>query len=1310
MKTIVKPIIKKSYRLKLLAASIAAVCTVMVAASVTRASDIDIYQEAQSGTITLMFMLDTSNSMYVNRLGASASGGGVSACDIGSVGASATNGFETTTTARPYARQYCTVASNRANDIVRTGVKIRDICTLSGSSYRCYDRITRLKDGMYDLLYGNTSDNITRLADDLIIGLSDYSGNSTGNSNSGRVIVPARRLDASVTYSKQEYQRIGNSTSNYTYKACSVMTSDGTCTTWGSTFNPGGSTNATTKLSNFNKMVSGYTSSSSGSETSTTFTYSNSVTQTHRRWLIDTIASESASGGIGMISGVNYTPTATTYVDTAAYLMGTTTRTGANSGFVSSSNSTKDPSNSKNFLAPQSVRDELAQPITSKSCSGTGIYVLTDGEPRVGSGTPENDAQALIHQALSNTSYSCTGNNSYLAGGAYTGGWRCISNFAVSLLNDNYNDTPTPSFKKVKIKTAVVGFGSIFEGLPDYKTEVKILATQAAKIAKITNASISGAAAEDVKNTAKWGILGEGGYYMGSSSQDVVASVKAFLGDLTTEIPAVTTGSPTIPRDALNPSILQNDAYYPQFQPTPDKNYQLWVGNLKKYLVSSTGALKDKTGANIIDSKGRIINNYDYWSPAISINTTIKDADVNTQGSIKYAQQGGVWSQLKLRTATDSSIQRKLLTNRVGTGTGGSAIFSSSGTVLRSVNLDYLADTTYKDDPKRGYLMSLLGYPITATDAATPANITTITLAATTADLRQVGAVMHSTPVLVTNKGKVAFNSTTKTLESSGRKDYVLFGTTQGLLHVVDAGTGEEKFAFVPNEMVDHQKEAFLSSTSTSGGVGSLYYGVDGAWALHTEYVVDSSGDLTVGAGKNSLKGKQLAVGGLRMGGRSYYGLDLSDIGSPALKFHINPTGTCSNANPLGCMGQSWSKPSLAYVKWGGVRKLVMFVGGGYDNGYESPTHNQTDSTKGAGVYMFSAEDSDAGSLLWWANANATTSAAATDTGTIGLNNPNLKYSVVSEIRTVDRDGDDLVDHLYFGDLGGQVFRVDLNNNAATLGAFGKRVQRILDLNTGFENDKRPRFYDMPSFSLYRNSGSVFAVVSIGSGNRSSPLQDYTSGTAGYDNDAVYNIYDKDVADKGLYGATYTIKTSSITKANMGKVTETNRNAQTELVAPYALTDGWYYQFESNKLQSEKVFGTPLALNYRLYVSTFDGSKDGISGDCGAGVKGESFLNRFCMPFGQCKPADAGNTSSCVGADCDKTALGAGIHTATVRGEEPPVPPTPSPDNLAVAGNTSASNYCLNTGGRTAYTPLGGGSGEQTKICLIPQRWYEKLQ
>src|SRR5690606_9611996 len=233
------------------------------------------------------------------------------------------------------------------------------------------------------------------------------------------------------------------------------------------------------------------------------------------------------------------------------------------------------------------------------------------------------------------------------------------------------------------------------------------------------------------------------------------------------------------------------------------------------------------------------------------------------------------------------------------------------------------------------YILSLLGYQI---DGQNPPDTVADLIAKPS--LRQIGAVMHSYPVLITNKGKVAFNPTTKAMESTNREDYILFGSTQGLLHVVDAETGVEKFAFLPNEMVLNQRDAFRQADVTAGGISKLYYGVDGPWTLYTQYVIDTSGNLTVGSGKSSQKGMQVAYGGLRMGGRSYYALDLSNINSPELKFHIDPatkkvySGSSSKTfNELQYMGQSWSKPTMAWVNWGGVRKQVMFVGGGYDAG-----------------------------------------------------------------------------------------------------------------------------------------------------------------------------------------------------------------------------------------------------------------------------------------------------------------------------------------------------------------------------------------
>lgn len=311
--------------------------------------------------------------------------------------------------------------------------------------------------------------------------------------------------------------------------------------------------------------------------------------------------------------------------------------------------------------------------------------------------------------------------------------------------------------------------------------------------------------------------------------------------------------------------------------------------------------------------------------------------------------------------------------------------------------------------------------------------------------------------------------------------------------------------------MIEKQSKAFLTPEQSTGGMANLFYGIDAPWTVYSEYVPKLDGTLTVGTGKTitvdgnstSLQGKQLVYGGLRMGGRSYYALDLSNMSTPALKFHINPTGEGSATNPLGYMGESWSKPKIAWVNWNGSRKMVMFVGGGYDaggttgtansGGYESDIYNQTNGI-GAGVYMFDAIN---GELLWWASNNASaTSAATTTSGVIALKDANLKYSVVNEIKTADRDNDGLVDHLYFGDLGGQVFRIDLNNKASAIGAFATRSTRILNMHNATSGYLSPRFYSAPSFSIFKDSqsGNLFAAISIGSGNLSHPLAKYTSG------------------------------------------------------------------------------------------------------------------------------------------------------------------------------------------------------------------------
>lgn len=1273
-----------SYRYKVLAASVTACMTALVATSVSQASDIDIYQNAKSGDVTLMFTLDISGSMGAPQLYNNDSDFRDS-CDLPSGVGMAGKGRELSTNGSPsYYRYYCEAVdtptykyrtwtegrwnptryyqtcaneSHSINDcrwgssFTQKPSNYDDLYKVTSGSYtyayagmtrKYYDRITRVKDGMFDLLNGNTLKNITALTDNKVIGLTTYSiptsFDSEGRPNTadnvrGQVRILARPLG---------------------------------------------------------EVVNG---------------------KTQRQLLLDEIATLGARGG---------TPTAHAYAEAVASLWGTTTKGATNSGF---SYAGTDVTSGGNYKTPVSIKNQI-DGLSSTQCSGQGVYVLTDGVP-----SNNGEAQGLMRKALSNNSFSCSDSAT---------GWDCINKFSQIIKANSLNGS------RPILKTAVVGFGSEFNSIPSFSKEL----SQQENIDNIVNST----ADTDIKNAARWGVLSDGGWYSGNDSKDIVDSVNDFISTLSKEIPSVTTGSPTVPRDALNPAELQDDAYYQTFQPTPNTNYQLWLGNLKKYQVSDGGILIGKSGGRVFNTDGSlrepVINAdtgnissavYDFWAKLI--NNEVENADENTVGSRKFSAKGGAWSQLILGVNNKNIEYRKLFTNRK-VSTSDTTSFGASGE-LRQVKIADLTDAAYKLDPNRGYLVSLLGYNI---DVANPP--TTVENLISQPGLRQMGAVMHSEPVLVTNKGKLSFNSKAKLMESIGREDYILFGTTQGLLHIVDAETGEEKFAFVPNEMVQNQKDAFRLSSVTNGGMQKLFYGMDGAWSLHTQYVVDDQGYLVVGQGRGeNQKGAQIAYGGLRMGGRSYYALDLADIDNPELKFHIDPAtrkvyskNSSKTFNELAYMGQSWSKPSITWINWGGARKRVMFVGGGYDaggddgdaringvkglyEGYEKSNYNQTNRI-GSGVYMF---DADNGDLLWWASDNVTKSSDTNaETGVIARKHTDLKYSVVGEIRTVDRDGDELVDHIYFGDLGGQLFRVDFDNTKKKLGEIAKEPVRLFDSSkVTTDRSSSPRFYEMPSFSLYNSNGETFAVISVGSGNRSTPLQNFTTTTLNYDFDSIYNIYDKDVARRDLFTTTNR-HTINLTKSNLGEIKDDNRFSTDQLVASYETTGGWFYRFQNctvgvdgtkancsdYKMQSEKVFGKPLAMNYKLYVSTFDSSKPGISGDCGAGVKGESMITAFCLPFGQCKT----KLTNARGV------LGVGIHTVTVGGDKSGLgeggeKEEGGGDECAgescppkAIGDTSAKNYCISTSGRIALTVTGGfGEGEATEMCLIPQRWYEKL-
>lgn len=847
---------------------------------------------------------------------------------------------------------------------------------------------------------------------------------------------------------------------------------------------------------------------------------------------------------------------------------------------------------------------------STSACDGNGIYMLTDGAPN---STKDNIARSVMNHSLLSNTYQFSGRPSgsnvltspTLKSNLFvgeTGGWEYIGEYSKKLAD------PTKNPKQMKIKTAIVGFGASFEGLT--------------KNADGTY-DCDSSANLDIQNACKWGssTYGNGGFYQATNSDDIALSIVDFVRKVEVNIDPVVTGNPVIPVDALNPTELQTEAYYATFEPKVSSTNPLWIGNLNKYRIKD-GELYSANGSERLISTNGSLNKgaYGYWADGV--------LGVLQAGASK--QIDPVTQENKIKT------HRTIYTDK-----------DVSASALRIVDINSLFDSGYfTNDVNKNYWLNVLGYRVGATEG----NLTKDKILTTPVG-KQLGAVMHSTPVLLTQEGRI--NVTSGTLTSSERKDYLMFGSTQGILHVVDTSTGEEVFGFVPNEMMNNQKAAFLldSKEQTAAGMSGLFYGIDAPWVAHTKYTTTSNGLLTVkDSGRKAsdeddsenLKGYQWVYGGLRMGGKSYYALDVSDLTNPKLKFHINPSPE-NESKPLQRMGQSWSKPTIGYVKWGGKKKLVMFVGGGYDatgpvtctsdtnlnnKGYECPTYAQTNKA-GAGVYMFDANN---GELLWWSSVdNNDTPASSTIRFTA---NTDLQYSVVSQINAVDRNADGLIDHLYFGDLAGQAFRVDLDNTIqvtetqkedAAKNKFAKRVVTLFSehVATGLS----PRFYEMPSVSTHKDDGKLFAAVAFSSGNRSTPLADNSASA----NDGVFVFYDRDIADVNLFTPDYTLKTS---KNNLLQNLDLKVGVPLKKNGEYV--GGWKYPL-GETAGTYKGMNDLYALDSMLYVNVYHKDGAGISGSCGGGVKGDSYLFQYCLPFGKCNFYTASTTN------VNKVKLGAGI-------------------------------------------------------------------
>lgn len=385
----------------------------------------------------------------------------------------------------------------------------------------------------------------------------------------------------------------------------------------------------------------------------------------------------------------------------------------------------------------------------------------------------------------------------------------------------------------------------------------------------------------------------------------------------------------------------------------------------------------------------------------------------------------------------------------------------------------------------------------------------------------QMGDPIHSQPVIV---------------NYSSSDSAVFVATNHGFLHSIDPDNGEQNWAIMPKKLLSNLNDIYEDTSSYTH-----IYGLDGDLVVRT--VNDSTTYLYMG---------------MRRGGNSYYALDVSTKASPTVLFEIE--GGSAGFEKL---GQTWSRPVVSKVKIGSATKNVLIFGGGYDEDQDSKTVRSADNI-GNAVYIV---DADTGALLWTAsNADA------------DLNMTEMTYSIPARIAVVDRDNDDLADHLYVTDMGGQLFRIDLYNGES--GSDFAKGGLLADFGGNSATDARRQYYsaDVAEISL---ANEHYYAVALGTGYRAHPLDTTIQ-------DKFYMVKDTGVFTFDENGG-FTRPATAYTQSDLYDATNhlltSTDTAEKELeVSNFAEKHGWFISLGST---GEKVLAAPLILNYRLFFTTY---------------------------------------------------------------------------------------------------------------------------
>lgn len=675
---------------------------------------------------------------------------------------------------------------------------------------------------------------------------------------------------------------------------------------------------------------------------------------------------------------------------------------------------------------------------------------------------------------------------------------------------------------------------------------------------------------------------GGGKYYTAASGTELANALQGAITDALQVTTSFT--APALSVNAFNTLFNRDEVYFSVFKPS---STQRWNGNVKKYsLCKDKSATPSCKFGEIIDANNQ---------PAVDITTLrIKDTarsywSSSTDGSA--VDKGGAGS--KLETYANRNVYTYTGTfnaNKI-TPTGGVTSLSGSTHAVSDANTALTEAMLGVSTPaERTELINWIrGQDVFDED--------TDGVTAEDRNWRFYDPI-HSRPVIVNYGG------------TSAAPIMKLFvGTNDGVVRMVNENTGIEEWAFVAPDLLPNLAQVAANAD------GNHIWGLDSTPSFDVQdKSKDSSNNvvnLADGIIDPSIGDYVHMYVGMRRGGNNIYAFDItpsSTLTSATATGGVQPKlmwviqgGTSTG---YAALGQTWSQPVVRRIRMGtgggtgtnaeSATTKVLLFGGGYD-----PTN---DTNIPAGVVTRSnaifIANPLTGERIWWASG--------TNSGA-DLELAGMDYSIASELRVMDANADGAGDRIYVGDVGGQVWRIDLsptlklNTNADSNGHVFADLACTSGTRpscAGTPMQDRRRFFYPPNVtqvedSTYSSATPKYDIVTIASGDREDPLDFLTLNlvpSQGPVHNRIYALRDYQISTLSTGGTiTYpaTIKDADLFDATSNSL----QGATTTTVSASAIqsSEGWYLNLvdSSGGWVGEKSLAKTDIFAGTLYATTF---------------------------------------------------------------------------------------------------------------------------